>query len=165
MQMENEKVFRTKTGYCHVFPDKIVLSRSGVAGELAKGLVGGGIGRIVVIYSVLVLFAGYQSWIAFGQGRMMTSILFISLALALAYNIFRGRNNSAASVLDRSSIKRVLFKAALPGATRALFEVYFTDTSGKERKRLIMLPGSLTGGVAETEKALGIMREEGLLVD
>lgn len=130
---------------------------------MAKVLYGPHIGRGLVLYSALALYFGYESWIAFGQGQTLSAILFSGLTILFTYDVFRSRNNSAAPVLDRSSIKRVVFKAAVPGATRAFFEVYFTDTLGKERKRLIMLPGSLTGGPEETEKALRIMRAEGLL--
>jgi len=163
--MDNEKTFRTKTGYCQVFPDKIVLSRSGVQGGMAKVMVGDRIGRVLIIYSALALYFGYESWIAFGQGQTISAILFLILAILFTYNVIRSRNNSATPVLDRSSIERVVFKAAVPGATRAVFEVYFIDARGKERKRMIMLPGSLTGGPEATEKALRIMREERLLVE
>ncbi len=41
--MENEKIFKTKTGFCHVFPDKIVLTRDGVVGNISKVLIGNNI--------------------------------------------------------------------------------------------------------------------------
>jgi len=41
--------------------------------------------------------------------------------------------------------------------------VLFEDENGKVKKRLIMLPGSLTDGQNETEKAIKIMTEEKLL--
>jgi hypothetical protein len=47
--------------------------------------------------------------------------------------------------------------------TRSRFEVKFEDENGKIKKRLIMLPGSLTGGKIETEKAIKLMKEERLL--
>jgi len=41
--------------------------------------------------------------------------------------------------------------------------VLFEDENGKVKKRLIMLPGSLTDEQNETEKAIKIMTEEKLL--
>jgi hypothetical protein len=39
----------------------------------------------------------------------------------------------------------------------------FNDDKKKLKKRLIMLPGSLNDGKNETEKALQIMRSEGMI--
>jgi len=65
-------------------------------------------------------------------------------------------------VINRDSIQRTLFKKGIKGLTRARFEVYFRESSEKIKKRLIMLPGSLTGGDTETDIAIKIMKEEGL---
>ena len=59
--------------------------------------------------------------------------------------------------------KEVKLKKALKGLTRSRFEVMFEDEKGKIKKRLIMLPGSLSDGQNETEKAIEIMTEEQLL--
>jgi hypothetical protein len=47
--MESEKIFKTKTGFCHILPDKIVLKRDGVVGNAAKVTVGNNIARILLI--------------------------------------------------------------------------------------------------------------------
>jgi hypothetical protein len=161
--MDSEKVFRTKTGYCHVLPDRIRLTRSGVAGGAANAMVGDRIGRILVIYAAIALFAAYSSWKAFQRHDLLMTFVYGGLAAALVYNVVRSWNNSAAPELDRSAVTSVVFKPAAPGLTRAYFEVHFTDAKGRSKKRLIMLPGSLTGGAEETDRALRIMREEGLI--
>jgi hypothetical protein len=161
--MDSEKVFRTKTGYCHVLPDRIRLTRSGVAGGAAQGMVGNRSGRILVIYTAIALFAAYSSWKAFQRHDLLMTFVYGGLAAALVYNVVRSWNNSAAPELDRSAVTSVVFKPAAPGLTRAYFEVHFTDAKGRSKKRLIMLPGSLTGGAEETDRALRIMREEGLI--
>ncbi len=161
--MENEKVFRTKTGYCHVLPDKILLTRSGAAGSAAKLMVGDHIGRILIIYSGLAVFAVYSCWSSIQRNELVFAIFYGGLAIALAYHVVRSWSNSAAPEVDRSAIQHVRFKPAAPGLTRAFFEVHFSDARGRARKRLILLPGSLTGGPDETERALRVMREEGLI--
>ena len=57
--MEIEKKFKTKTGYCHVLSDKIVLTRDGVIGNIAEITVGKGITRILLIYSGIVIFSSF----------------------------------------------------------------------------------------------------------
>tara|TARA_R110002051_G_scaffold255120_2_gene314193 strand:+ start:23104 stop:23304 length:201 start_codon:yes stop_codon:yes gene_type:complete len=61
-------------------------------------------------------------------------------------------------------IKKVKYKKAIFGLTRSRFEVLFEDDNQKIKKRLIMLPGSLSNGQKETEKALKIMIDEKFLI-
>lgn len=51
--MEKENIFRTKTGFCHVLPDKIVLTRDGIIGNLSKVIVGNKIQQILIIYGII----------------------------------------------------------------------------------------------------------------
>jgi len=51
--MENEKTFKTKTRYCHILPNKIILTRDGIIGNVAKVTVGNNIYRILIIYGGL----------------------------------------------------------------------------------------------------------------
>ena len=53
--MEKEKVFRTKTGFCHIFPDRIVLTRDGIVGNLSEITVSNSISRILTIYTLLLV--------------------------------------------------------------------------------------------------------------
>ena len=92
-------------------------------------------------------------------------LLFGLIGIYLVYGIISSTNNSATPIIDRSKIKNIKFKAAIVGLTRSRFEVFFETENGKIKKRLIMLPGSLTGGKSETEKALIIMREEKLITN
>ena len=161
--MAIEKLFKTKTGYCHIFPDKIILSRDGIIGNVAKVPVGNNISRILLIYGILSLFLLYSSLNRFQNGQTTRSVLYGVGALFLIYGIFTSLNNSAAPIIERSKIKEVKLKKAYLGITRSRFEVMFEDNNGKVKKRLIMLPGSLTGGKIETDKAVRMMIEEKLL--
>lgn len=77
----------------------------------------------------------------------------------MIYGIFNSLNNSATPVIDRQKIKTIKFKQAIKGLTRSRFEVMFEDESGKIKKRLIMLPSSMTVAQNESEKAVEIMKE------
>lgn len=67
--MEIEKKFKTKTGYCHVLSDKIVLTRDGVIGNIAEITVGKGITRILLIYSGIVIFLIYKTYLYLKKKR------------------------------------------------------------------------------------------------
>lgn len=64
---------------------------------------------------------------------------------------------------NRRDIKTTKFIKGTSGLSRSRFEIEFNE-GGKIKKRLILLPGSLTGGLDETDKAVKIMKEEKLLV-
>jgi len=160
-----EKIFKTKTGFCHILPDKIVLTRDGIVGNVAKVTVGNNISRILVIYGGLSAFLLYSAYNNFQNGKIFIPILFGTIGLFLVYGILTSLNNSATPIIERNRVKGIKLKKAVFGITRSRFEVLFEDKNGKIKKRLIMLPGSLKDGQNETEKATKIMTEEKLLTE
>ena len=161
--MDNEKIFKTKTGFCHILPDKIILTRDGIIGNVAKVTVGNNISRILIIYVIISVGLFYFAFDSYKNEQIIQSILFGLIGIYLVYGITSSINNSATPIIERQKIKNVKFKKAILGLTRSRFEISFEDRNGKERKRLIMLPGSMTNGQNETEKALKIMTEENLI--
>lgn len=158
--MDTEKVFKTKTGYCHVLQDKIVLTRNGVIGNISEVTMGNNIARPLIIYGLISIGLFSIAINGFIQGQRGPAFLFGVLGGLLVFGIFKSLNNSATPVIDRDKIKNIEFKKAVPGATRAYFVVHFQTDNGRTKQRLIMLPGSLSGGQSATEKALQIMNEE-----
>lgn len=161
--MNNEKTFKTKTGFCHILPHSIVLTRDGIIGNISTVTVGNNISRILIIYGGLAAGMFYYAFDYYRSGQIYPAIFFTLLSLYLIYAILSSMNNSATPIIDRNKIRDVKFKKAFAGLTRSRFEVMFEDEKGKIKKRLIMLPGSLSDGQNETEKALRIMTEEKLI--
>ena len=158
-----EKQFKTKTGFCHILPDKIILTRDGIIGNMAKVAVGKSITRVIIIYGGISIFLLYSAFDSFQTGQVPMSIFYLIIGLFLMYGIFASINNSATPIIERKDIKSIKFKKAIFGITRSRFEVLFKDENGKIKKRIIMLPGSLDNGKNETEIAKKIMKEEKLL--
>jgi hypothetical protein len=158
-----EKTFKTKTGSCHVTENQIILTRNGLTGNLAKVTSGNNIARVLIIYGLLSVGLIYFAYSSYLQGSVTATILYGLLAAYLVYGIIRSRNNSATPVIDRKDIRAVRFVAATTGLARPRFEIDFVER-GKIKTRLILLPGSMTGGSDETMRALDIMRSEKLLV-
>lgn len=127
--------------------------------------VGNNISRILTIYGGLSLGLFYFAFDSYKNGQIAQPILFGLLGIYLAYGTVNSINNSATPIIDRQKIKEVRFKKAISGLTRSRFEVLFEDEQGKIKKRLIMLPGSLTDGQNETEKAIKIMKDEELITN
>ncbi|OUJ73309.1 phosphoribosylaminoimidazolesuccinocarboxamide synthase [Hymenobacter crusticola] len=160
---KEHKVFKTKTGYCHILPDKIVLAREGLIGSLAEAHVGNNIARPLITYGVFATLLAYWSYNNYKDAEYIMAGYLGLLAVILVYVILISLKNSAQPIIERKQIQKIVFKPAFRGLTRARFEILFRDKNGKMKKRLIMLPGSLNGGKAGTDKALIIMQEENLI--
>ena len=161
--METEQKFKTKTGFCHILTDKIVLTRDGIVGNVAELTTGNNIYRILGIYgimSVVLLYVAYtkivkQDWIEFA--------VYCGIGIYLVYSLIKSLNLSATPIIELNKIKNVEFKPAKKFLTRSYFKVDFEQNDGKIKSRLIMLPGSMNDGTNETEKAVGIMKKAGLI--
>jgi hypothetical protein len=158
--MSQEKIFATKTGFCHILPDKIILTRDGVIGDLAKIVTGNNINQLLFIYSAFSLVLFYLALQNYQEGEALLAIIIIIVAVLLAWNVVRSWNNSTTPVIERNQIKEIHFFPAKTGLTRAYFAVYFYDKQKNIKKRLIMLPGSLASGSQAVEEALRIMQNE-----
>lgn len=81
--METDKTFRTKTGFCHVTADKIILTRDGVIGNLSKVTIGNNVTRILVIYGLLSIGLIYFTYDSYAKGDMATTAFFGLMGLYL----------------------------------------------------------------------------------
>jgi hypothetical protein len=111
----------------------------------------------------VALFAAYECWMSIQRREYGMAALFGGLAAALVFHIARSRDNSATPEIDRSAIRKVTFKPASPGATRAYFRSALHPVRERpHQEETIMLPGSLRrcrrGG-----EGPAIMQREGLL--
>ena len=160
--MKEDLKFKTKTGYCHILPDKIVLTRNENLGNLSELIVGKSIIKILIIYGFISIGMIYLSVTNYQNGKMILSIICGVMALYVIYGIIRSLNYSAEPIIDRDKIKSIEFKNAKTGISRAYFKINFIFNE-KLKTRLIMLPGSMNNGKVETEKALKIMSDNGLI--
>jgi hypothetical protein len=154
--------FRTKTGTCTITEDRIVLAREGLRGVAAQGLVGSSVNRPLIIYSAVAAFLAFSGVRLILQQRAVEGALLCVASLLLARAVFRSRGLSATPEIPLASVQRVEAKRPRPPLTRGHFVVHFEE-AGRPRKRLIILPGSLSGGTAEFNRAYGVLKECGLL--
>ena len=85
--MEFEKKFKTKTGFCHILPDKIILTRDGIIGNVAKITVGNGISRILIIYSSFAILLLYFGFKAYQENKVVTALFYIFFAGYLLFKV------------------------------------------------------------------------------
>jgi hypothetical protein len=161
--METEQKFKTKTGFCHILTDKIVLTRDGIVGNVAELTTGNNIYRILGIYGIMSVVLLYMAYTKIVKEDWIEFAICCGIGIYLVYSLIKSINLSATPIIELNKIKNVEFKPAKKFLTRSYFKVDFEQNDGKIKSRLIMLPGSLNDGTNETEKALEIMKNTGLI--
>jgi hypothetical protein len=162
MNNEAEYTFRTKTGTCMISPERLVLTRDGTTGKVAQFLYGRSIHRGLIIYGIIgtaVLIFGIWQII---EENYISGVFFLLIGIYLFWNVIASWNNSGLNQIERSTVQSIDIQPPKPPLTRGYFTINFTH-NGKKRKRLVMLPGSLSGGEEEYKKALSAMKETGWL--
>jgi len=161
--MEEQKKFKTKTGFCHIFDDRIVLTSDGNVENISKLNSTNNINRILIIYGILGCLFSFISYKKFIEKDWLDFIIPFGCVLYLLYGTVRSRKYSDTPIIERDRIKNIKFYPAKKFLTRAYFKVDFENNKNNIKSRLIMLPGSLSSGLKETNKAYDIMCEQGLI--
>ena len=154
--------FRTKTGLCTITPDRLLIARDGVRGVAARLVIGNSVTRVLLLYSVLALILLAVGLLFLLTARTVEGALMCLAAALLFRAVIRSRNNTAAPEISRAHIVSVEARGPREGLTRAYFTVHYRDGTAI-KKRLIMLPGSLSSGAAEYQKARQVFIDAGLL--
>lgn len=162
--MSKPKSFRTKTGYCHILDDRLVLTRTGTVGKLADVVVGkNSIYRILLTWAATSVLSAYMAYNYYQAGNQPLFTLFFIMAAYLLISIVASLNNSNSPVVLKDSIISVELNKGLPGFTRARFIVTYKDEKGRKLKRLILLKGSIKKNKGEIEEAEEMMRSANYL--
>jgi hypothetical protein len=160
-----EPKFATKTGYCHILPDKIVLTRYGTPGNVAGATSGNrSVFPTLAGYTALAGVLSYLAYTSVRNENLKEAVLLTLLFILFCYNVITSLDHSTTPVIERAAIRNMRFIKGIPYLTRSRFEISFEDHSGKLKKRLLILPGMLNNGPQHTESALTILRSEGLIV-
>ena len=117
----------------------------------------------MIIQGVLIGVIIYLGFIEYKRENYVSIGFYGVIALILSYGFITSLKNSGTPVIDKKQFKEVKFIKGASGATRDRFEVFFENEEGKIKKRLIILPGSLSKGDKEAEKALSLFKSEGYL--
>ncbi len=159
--MENN--FKTKTGFCHVLKDRIVLSKNGIVEDVKPITVGKGVYALVFIDIALSLGLFYFAVDSFLVENWMAVGFFVVMGLVVLRASMKILRYSPTPIIYRDSIEKVIFTQGTSFLTRSRIIIKFLDEKGALKTRLIMLPGAMMKGDKETAKAMAIFKEEGLL--
>ena len=161
--MIHEQKFKTKTGYCHVLDDRILLTREDLISNIADIKPENNIQRTLFIYSIFGIICFLNVYFKAKDQDWALFSFYLTGAIIITYSIIRSIKLSDSPIIERDKIKNITFIPAKKYLTRSYFKIDFEQQTGKIKSRLVMLPSSLNDGSKETDKALEIMRHSGLL--
>jgi hypothetical protein len=152
--------FETKKGFCHVFDDRIVLTNDGDCNRVDPNPRQQERSMFVYLYAFMALYLLFQAVENLQMARYFGGVTRILIVVALIAVVVKSINTTGVPLILRKDIVSVVFSPARQNMTRAYFTVLYKNNNGAVKRRLIMLPGSLSGGADATEKALAIMTEK-----
>lgn len=161
--MNQSKKFKTKNGYCHVLPDRIVFTHSDIYGQVGDLAGEGKMFRVLILYCFFALVAGYFSYFNFMQNAVFWFVLFAIIAVYLLYGVMLNLNTTLHPIIHRKQIVEVEYKEPKGKLSYPVFVVRFKNRKGDLKKRLITMPLATGKNEENNRDALGVMREEGLV--
>ncbi|MCG2429935.1 hypothetical protein [Aequorivita xiaoshiensis] len=161
--MDEISKFKTYEGFCHILEEKIIFTSDGnlenyTSKDTSENKV---IYTISIIFTVLCFL--YLTYNSFKNSDWINLLLLFGIVVFTIYDSFRKRKYFNTSVIKREKIIRVTFHRSKKCFSRAYFRVDFIDDKNKSKSRKIILPGSLCRGLSDSNKALDIMLEQGMI--
>ena len=159
------KSFPLRSGYCHIYPDRIEIEQRSVAGKLLHSLLKKGSKRVFWIYGFLTLLFLIATLIAFSLTNYFLVLFFLVAAIFSLVNQFQKRLVSLATYIPRNQIQQVVYNPSVKGERRASFSIFFQPEPEKQvLQRDLLLPGSYQQrGEMVEQSAYYLMRDAGFL--
>ncbi|NND63335.1 MAG: hypothetical protein HKN48_09090 [Flavobacteriaceae bacterium] len=161
--MSRTRKFRTKNGFCHVMPDRIVFTHSGFYGRMGDIAGNGRMVRLLVLFGAFTLTAFFFAYLNFLKDQWFWAILFSVIGGYLFYGILNNLNNTIHPIILREAIREVKYVKSNSVFGYPFFEVRFKNAKGKIKRRLITLPRANGKNANDIREAVQLMAKEGLI--
>lgn len=146
-------------GYCHIIDGHLVITKNDTVEDINKVKPAYNKMQSIIIVLALIGVMVYffiDSSMKQDRGGMLFSGVLAVFSVMISFSVF---SNSAQPVIKKESIQSLQYIKGLNGFTRSRFAVTFLDDSGKLRKSLIVLPGTLADGKKVAAEAFEKMKE------
>lgn len=161
--MDTEKKFKIRSGYCHIYPERIMFSRNGVIKSGTRKKFWRNRWWLYLADLILIALLLVAGLYLATLGKITLTVI---LALAALYRIINMMINLvrlSITEIRRDAIIRVRLNPGIKGISRARVRFIFKTPKGKKRRKLIILMDAVDTGHADTEHACRILRDEGLI--
>jgi hypothetical protein len=158
--MEGAKMFKTRSGYCFITPDEIILTQQNQL-QKTPAKPAGDISTIVLsLYAIGAAFVFYFAVLGFQRGEYYPAAVLLIVSVGIMAYVYAGRNKSFTPVIPRESIRDIELIKANPGGLGTHFNIWFEDDQTQLKRRVIKLPGMFVPENLELANAIKIMQEE-----
>jgi hypothetical protein len=160
--MSAEASFRTKYGFCHLFPDRIVLTEgegTGTSQQLEKEQTPT---RKTVYFICYTALCGGVAWFFTDQGKWPGAIVMGLIWLYFTYFFVRNFRVASPPVILRERVKGVAYKKASRLLGNPFFVILYEDDKGNTSKRYIAMQNIADGGEEEITQAIAVWKSAGL---
>lgn len=160
MTPDSPSAFNLRIGTCYVFPDRLVVARSGHLGGVDLAQEARRMGRSRLVYAVLGAILLFECIISFNSDKVLSAVAGI-YGVLLWVQTWSSRNQSSAALIPKKDIQDVRFVRGIKGVRYPCFVVRFREDDGKVRDRLLKLPNPLFGDDKAVQQAKAVLREAG----
>ena len=162
--MTGKRSFPTRTGYCHLYADRIEIEINGFTGRLRSWLSGKRLASMWLYYLALSVLFLLSALLALTiENYFLAAFLGVFAVISLVALWIYRRHTFSVNIL-RDQIDRVEYSPAVEGQSRASFQVYY-QPGRYMMQRPILLPGKSQNGASVAQSAYWMMKEEGLLAE
>ncbi|GLB52992.1 hypothetical protein NBRC110019_20320 [Neptunitalea chrysea] len=158
MDMDTYKKFETKLGYCHVLPDRLILTeQSTLVQHIEEYKETNKLPKAHISYLAIVLLLALKSYTAFKDYKFVRSGASVMVILGYIIFIIYNINITTTPMIPKKSIVKIKFKKGTKWLTRARLVVHYKSKKGTLKKRLILFPGALFKGDTKSKEAIDIL--------
>lgn len=164
--MDKDKSFRTKTGYCHVLPEKILFTKNGdIENVLSNKTENKDPALFKVIFAILFLALLYLAYTQYKKEviTLTTFIILIILLPVIAFLFSASLKPNTVNCINRDKIKRVKLYKGLGGMTYSKLFIYYEAENGRQLVKDISLQDPILSGKKGMEHVLKILSDENLI--
>lgn len=156
------QIFKTKEGFCLVFPDRIVFSKNEdgvVSAEDKKDYSG----CALFVFALLSLFFFKAAFGNFIDGQYFAASMWLLAALFTTFCLYNSWNSRDINILKRHDIISMKLTRYSSVYKNSYLDLEY-KRYGKKREMRIELRGTLKHGDVEARNAIRILTSEGILV-
>ena len=157
--------FPTKTGACVLHEDRLELTREGWRGGIASVIFGKDNSRHRLSLWLTAVGSLFAALFCLWLNNYLLLVFFLGFAGYYFYNLWNSRDISTETIIPYEKIHGVDYHPAVEGESRPYFAVHFTDSKGKLRRRMIILPAAGNGGREAAQTAQYLFRSQRIEVN
>ena len=162
--MTGAKSFEIKGGTFYILSDRLEISSREWLTKIGSWLYTRGLQSAFWLYLGPCLLLLMGTGLSFTLNNYFLTGFLAAASLLMLYYAIARRKYTFASVIFRNEIQSFVYHPAVPGVSRAYFEIQFLPTnSSRALRRSVQLPSRMYNGASLADTAYWMVKDEGLI--